>query len=182
MATGIKKTGLWDGGMAFDIWMQNGLKKPGLTDCCVATGVKKNPVWQTEVWPLELLNSVWPLVGYTRGWDFISRDSWEKGANDMLTLLLFHSFGWLHWPSSSGSDQKSIFDHDRLISPQKLIFWSNHRFSILYDQSFHFPMINFSIFFFLTMIKDQFHGIKGPKPPMGPLTPWNPSFFIVNRK
>ncbi len=23
----------------------------------------------------------------------------EEGANDMLTLLLFHSFGWLHWLS-----------------------------------------------------------------------------------
>ncbi len=36
---------------------------------------------------------------YQQGWDFISRSSWKKGANDMLTLLLFHSFGWLHWPS-----------------------------------------------------------------------------------
>ncbi len=25
---------------------------------------KKTPVYQTEVWPTELLNSVWPLAGY----------------------------------------------------------------------------------------------------------------------
>ncbi len=37
----------------------------------------------------------------------------------------------------SGSNEKSIFDHDRLIGLQKLIFRSNHRFLILYDQSFH---------------------------------------------
>ncbi len=43
MATGIKKKrGLWDRGMAFDVRVQNVLEKnPGLTDCGVATGVKK---------------------------------------------------------------------------------------------------------------------------------------------
>ncbi len=59
----------------------------------------------------------------------------------------------------SGSDQKSIFDHDQLIDLQKLIFRSDHRFSILNDRSFHLPMINFPIFF-ETMKKDQFHGVK----------------------
>ncbi len=60
----LKKPGQWDCGMAFDIRVQNVLeKKPSLTDRGVATGVKKKTVWQTEVWPLELLNSVWPLVG-----------------------------------------------------------------------------------------------------------------------
>ncbi len=49
---------------------------------------------------------------------------------------------------SSGSNQKSIFDHDRLIGLQKLIFWSNHRFLILYDRSFHFLKIDFSIFLY----------------------------------
>ncbi len=44
----LKKTGLWDRGMAFDVRVQNVLekktnrkKKPGLTDRGVATGVKK---------------------------------------------------------------------------------------------------------------------------------------------
>ncbi len=41
MVTGAKKTGLWDRGMAFDIRVQNVLEK-------------KNPVWQTVVWPLGL--------------------------------------------------------------------------------------------------------------------------------
>ncbi len=47
---------------------------------------------------------------------------------------------------TSGSEQKLIFDHDRLIGLQKSIFRSDHRFSILYDRSFHFPTIDFSIF------------------------------------
>ncbi len=38
----LKKPGLWDHGMAFDVRVQNVLeKKPGLTDCGVSTGVKK---------------------------------------------------------------------------------------------------------------------------------------------
>ncbi len=38
----LKKPGLWDHGMAFDIRVQNVLeKKPGLTDQGVATGVTK---------------------------------------------------------------------------------------------------------------------------------------------
>ncbi len=36
----LKKPGLWDHGMAFDVRVQNVLKK--------------NPVWQTVVWPLGL--------------------------------------------------------------------------------------------------------------------------------
>ncbi len=44
------------------------------------------------------------------------------------------------------SDQKSIFDHNRLINLQKSIFQSNHRLLIIYDRSFYFRMINFSIF------------------------------------
>ncbi len=43
MATDVKKPGLWDRGMAFDVRAQNvlGKKKTGLTDCGVVTGVKK---------------------------------------------------------------------------------------------------------------------------------------------
>ncbi len=42
MATGVKKTGLWDRGMAFDIRVQNVLeKKTGLIERGVATGVTK---------------------------------------------------------------------------------------------------------------------------------------------
>ncbi len=38
----LKKPGLWDRGMAFDVREQNVFeKKPGLTDSGVATGVKK---------------------------------------------------------------------------------------------------------------------------------------------
>ncbi len=44
-----KKTGLWDRAIAFDVRVQNVFKK--------------TPVWQTVVWLLELLNSVWPLAG-----------------------------------------------------------------------------------------------------------------------
>ncbi len=55
--------------------------------------------------------------------------------------------------TTSGSDQKANFDHDRLIRLQKSIFRSDHRFSILHDRSFHLPVIDFSIFF-LTMKKD----------------------------
>ncbi len=42
MATGVKKNGLWDYGMAFDVQVQNVLeKKTSLTNCGVATGVKR---------------------------------------------------------------------------------------------------------------------------------------------
>ncbi len=51
---------------------------------------------------------------------------------------------------SSDSDQKSIFDHDQLIGLQKSTFRSDHRFSIVYNWSFYFPMIDFLIFFWLT--------------------------------
>ncbi len=47
------------------------------------------------------------------------------------------------------SNQISIFDHDRSIGLQKLIFRSHHRFSIIYDQFFHFSMIDFSDFLWL---------------------------------
>ncbi len=53
-------------------------KKNGLTDCSMATGVKKNPAWQTEVWPLELLNSVWPLAGLNFFLKFQNRESFTK--------------------------------------------------------------------------------------------------------
>ncbi len=61
----------------------------------------------------------------------------------------FHNFtrASKNYNIASGSDQKSIFNHDRLIRLQKLIFRSDHRFSILYDRSFYFPMIDFSICF-----------------------------------
>ncbi len=49
----------------------------------------------------------------------------------------------------SSSNQKSIFDHDRLIGLQKLIFRSDHRYSIIYDRFFHFSMIDFLTFFWL---------------------------------
>ncbi len=42
----------------------------------------------------------------------------------------------------SSSDQKSIFDHDRLISLQKSIFRSDHRFSI-FDRFFDFFLAGF---------------------------------------
>ncbi len=61
----------------------------------------------------------------------------------------------------SGSVQKLIFDHDRLIGFQKSIFQSDHRFLILYDRSFHFPMIDFSNFFF-TMKKTDFMALQAP--------------------
>ncbi len=60
-------------------------------------------------------------------------------------------------PTYNGSDQKSIFHHDRLIGLQKSIFCQ--RFSILYDRSFHFCTIDFSFFFYLTMKEDRIHGI-----------------------
>ncbi len=56
---------------------------------------------------------------------------------------------------TSDTDQKSIFDHDRLIGLQKSIFQSDHRFLIFYDRSFHFLMINFLIFF-STMKKHRY--------------------------
>ncbi len=40
MATSVKKTGLWDPGMAFDVWEQN-VQKNDPTDRGVAIGVKK---------------------------------------------------------------------------------------------------------------------------------------------
>ncbi len=49
---------------------------------------------------------------------------------------------------NSDSDQKSIFNHDQLIGRQKLIFLSDHKFSIIYDQSFYFLTVDFSTFFF----------------------------------
>ncbi len=73
----------------------------------------------------------------------------------ILKIILYLN----HHTKASGSNQKLIFNDDRLIGLQKLIFWSDHRFSILYDPSFHFPTI---FQFFLTMKKDRFHHIKNP--------------------
>ncbi len=54
MATGVKKTGLWDRGMAFDIPVQNVLEK--------------NPLgWQTVVWPLGWKNLGLTDQGVTTG-------------------------------------------------------------------------------------------------------------------
>ncbi len=52
-------------------------------------------------------------------------------------------FSIILYTCNSDSNQESIFDHDRLIGLQKSIFRCDHRFSIIYDRSFYFPMIDF---------------------------------------
>ncbi len=64
---------------------------------------------------------------------------------DTIGLLKQNVLEW----NSSGSDQKSLFDHDRLIGLQKLIFRCDLRFLMLHDRSFHLPTIDFSFFFFV---------------------------------
>ncbi len=59
-----KKPSLWDRGMASDVRMRTKIEKILRSDrqWCGHWGYK-NPVYQTEVWPTELRNSVWPLAG-----------------------------------------------------------------------------------------------------------------------
>ncbi len=60
----LKNPGLWDRGMAFDVRMRTEIEKIPRSDrqWCGHWGYK-NPVCQTEMWPTEWRNSVWPLVG-----------------------------------------------------------------------------------------------------------------------
>ncbi len=75
-----------------------------------------------------------------------------------------------------GSDQKLIFDHDQLICFQKSIFQSDHRYLILYGRSFHFPMIDFSIFFNNKKMTD-FMALRDPRDAYGTLNAVKSVYF-----
>ncbi len=107
MATGVKKYPVC--GMAFDVRVQNVLeKKASPTDRGVASGVKKTRSDRPRCgWPLELLNSVWHLVGFN-----LRLICLVKPALSFLSLLAVHE---LHGRSNYAT-------YSAILTPSKKVY------------------------------------------------------------
>ncbi len=99
---------------------------------------------------MSLLPQMWCVIGNHMN---VTNSANLPNTENFCVLFFFVHTLFVRCVQSSNSDQKSISDHDRLIGIQKSIFQSDRRFSIIYDQSFHFPRIDFSIFFSVCVIQ-----------------------------
>ncbi len=102
--------------------------------CMYHSAPRAHPIQQFQTYVLiAVLSSLMVVLGPGIQLEII-RELFSLNHFDNKRSLQMHVFlCWNHFDvrDTNDFDQKSIFDHDRLIGLQKLIFRSDHRFSIL---------------------------------------------------